>query len=109
MQIQILFTFNGSLFSRIAAVHLKYEHPLTSFLLLCRLYFLFKVLQVLAGEDLSNPQCFFLSVLALCQLLMPRADGAVSHPPDLIRAVTTRDQMKPLNWICFLDHRNTEY
>lgn len=63
MQIQIFFSFNGTLFSKIAAMHLKYEHALISFLLLCELYFPFKVLQVLTGEGLTNQQClFFFSV-----------------------------------------------
>lgn len=64
MQIQILFSFNGTLFSKMAAMHLKYEHALISFLLLCGLYFPFEVLQVLTGEDLTNQQClFFLACL----------------------------------------------
>lgn len=51
----------------------------------------------------------FLVCLVLSQLLMTRADGAVSHLPNNIRAVTTRNQMKPLNSVCFPDHRNTAY
>lgn len=100
-QIQILFAFNVSLFMKVAAIYLKYEHTLTSFLLLCELYFLFKVFQVLILS------AFSLVCLAWCWFLMTRAGGAVS--PDLIRAVTTADQMKPLTWICFPAHRNTAY
>jgi len=110
MEIQILCGLNGILFSKIAAMHLKYEHALISFLLLCGLYFPFEVLQVLTVEDLTNKQClFFVVCLVSSQLLMTRTDGAVSHLPGIIRAVTTRNQMKPLNCICFPDHGSMAY
>lgn len=92
MQIQILFSFNGTLFSKIAAMHLKYEHALISFLFYSRREATpLRGLQVLIGEDLTNQQClFFLACLVLSQLLMARVDGTVSHLPDVIRAVDNK-------------------
>lgn len=109
MQIQILFSFNGTLFSKIAAMHLKYEHALISFLFYSRKEAApLRGLQVLISEDLTNQQRpFFLACLVLSQLLMTGVDGTVSHLQTLLELLTTRNWMKPLRCICFPDHRNT--